>query len=390
MFFGVIVFTQKAIAQRSVDIETYISSYRLLAIAEMQRSGVPAAITLAQGIHETMAGTSDLVLKSNNHFGIKCKSSWEGEKVYHDDDARGECFRRYQKAEESYRDHSDFLKYGQRYAFLFTLDPLDYKGWAFGLKKAGYATNIKYSYILIKLIEEYNLQDYSLIALGKQPPLNETVAVNNTIVSAENELPPRVANATPQYLPGVFAINNTKVIFAKSGTSLFAIAEQYDLLLARLLDFNDITEGEGDILAQDQLVFLQRKRKVGGVETHTVQPGEILYDIAQAEGIRYENLLALNNLKEGMRPATGEKIYLQYDAPQRPLLAGEKKDMATVDVKLPVIIKKNNSIKHIVQSKETLYSISRKYEVPVTKIIEWNKLTVRQLKVGQLLTIYKN
>ncbi len=116
-------------------IQDYINTYKDLAIEEMQRTGVPASIKLAQGIHETMAGTSDLVLKSNNHFGIKCKSNWTGESVTHDDDARGECFRKYDSPLDSYRDHSDFLKGSQRYASLFKLDPLDYADWAYGLKK---------------------------------------------------------------------------------------------------------------------------------------------------------------------------------------------------------------------------------------------------------------
>ncbi len=148
----------------------YINTYKLLAIAEMQRSGVPASIILAQGIHETSAGTSDLVIASNNHFGIKCKASWTGQVVYHDDDARGECFRSYATAADSYRDHSDYLSQSPRYAFLFKLNPEDYESWAYGLKKAGYATNVKYSQILIKLIRDYDLQKYSLIALGKLPP----------------------------------------------------------------------------------------------------------------------------------------------------------------------------------------------------------------------------
>ena len=148
-------------------IENYIARYRELAIAEMQRTGVPAAIKLAQGIHETTAGTSDLVIRSNNHFGIKCKSNWTGESVTHTDDAPDECFRKYANVEDSYRDHSDFLKNNTRYAGLFRLDPEDYKGWANGLKRAGYATNPKYPLLIIKLIEDYHLQDYSLIALGK-------------------------------------------------------------------------------------------------------------------------------------------------------------------------------------------------------------------------------
>jgi len=159
----------KAVAQQQPveAVITYINQYRDLAIEEMQRSGVPASIILAQGILETEAGRSDLVLKSNNHFGIKCKTSWNGEKVYHDDDARQECFRKYATAEDSYVDHSNYLKNTPRYASLFKLDPTDYKGWSYGLKSAGYATNPKYPQILIKYIEQYNLNDYTLIAMGR-------------------------------------------------------------------------------------------------------------------------------------------------------------------------------------------------------------------------------
>src|SRR5688572_3894662 len=163
-------------AQPSTDVIDYINNYKKLAMDEMERTGIPASITLAQGIHETSAGKSELVLKSNNHFGIKCKSYWTGKKVYHDDDARGECFRSYDSAIYSYRDHSDFLRAGERYAFLFKLDPTDYKAWATGLRKAGYATNPKYAPILIKLIEAYNLQQYSLIAMGRMSPSEEIVA----------------------------------------------------------------------------------------------------------------------------------------------------------------------------------------------------------------------
>ncbi len=134
----VLLFSGVVAAQKPEIVQDYINTYKQLAIQEMVRTGVPASITLAQGIHETEAGQSDLVLKSNNHFGIKCKTGWQGEKVYHDDDARGECFRSYSKPEESYSDHSDFLKNGSRYAFLFQLDPTDYRSWAYGLKKAGW------------------------------------------------------------------------------------------------------------------------------------------------------------------------------------------------------------------------------------------------------------
>src|SRR5215203_1918552 len=171
----------KSFAQPPNIINDYVSKFKDIAIEEMKRTGVPAAITLAQGIHETSAGQSILVIKSNNHFGIKCKSEWTGPSVSHDDDARGECFRKYSSPYDSYRDHSDFLASRSHYASLFRLDPTDYEAWAKGLKKAGYATNPKYPQILIKLINDYDLQDYTLIAMGSKPDMskNEVWASNN-------------------------------------------------------------------------------------------------------------------------------------------------------------------------------------------------------------------
>src|SRR5688572_11350371 len=213
-------------AQTSEVIQRYINAYKELAIQEMQRTGVPAAIKLAQGIHETMAGTSVLAGKSNNHFGIKCKTNWTGESVSHDDDARGECFRKYPSPEDSYRDHSNFLKSSARYAALFKLDPEDYEGWAFGLKRAGYATNPKYPQVIIKLIRDYQLQDYTLIAIGQLPGTEKDMATLQDETLKKNE-PITVATilteepAKPQinYPGGEFKINETRVIFARKGMS---------------------------------------------------------------------------------------------------------------------------------------------------------------------------
>ena len=142
---------------QTLTVQQYIDIYKNIAIAEMKRSGIPASITLAQGILETENGNSDLVRRSNNHFGIKCKSTWTGESVTHTDDAPNECFRKYNSAWDSYKDHSDYLKNTPRYASLFQLAASDYKGWAYGLRKAGYATNPRYPQILISNIEKYNL-----------------------------------------------------------------------------------------------------------------------------------------------------------------------------------------------------------------------------------------
>ena len=327
--FAVIFFMMLSVAagaQPVADIVEYINTYKQLAMEEMKRTGVPASITIAQGIHETYAGKSELVLKSHNHFGIKCKAYWTGRKEYHDDDARGECFRSYAFAADSYRDHSDFLKGSERYASLFRLDPTDYEGWAKGLKKAGYATNPKYAGIIIKLIEKYNLQQYSLIAMGKMSPADEIIATvpsdeRSNIASYIKYVEPAQELGPPptvNYPMGEFTINNTRAIFAKRGTLMLAIAQQYEISLSRLLEFNDMHSDE--VLLKDQLIFLQRKRKTGSNEIHIVSNGETLYDICQAEAIRLDNLLEYNNLQKTTQPAAGEKLYLQSTPPSRPKL----------------------------------------------------------------------
>jgi LysM repeat protein len=312
-------------AQQPDIIKNYIQTYRDIAIAEMHRTGVPAAIKLAQGIHETTAGTSDLVRRSNNHFGIKCKSNWTGESVKHTDDAPNECFRKYNDPAQSYRDHSDFLKGSSRYASLFTLDPMDYSAWAHGLKKAGYATNPKYPQIIIKLIETHHLQDYTLIALGKMEPKEEmlaNVATENEKVTAEfavvNE-DAGVAALRRDYPSGEFKINETRVIYANAGTPVLTIAQQYDISLKKLFEFNDLDEME--TLPADQLIYLQRKRKTGSNVVHVVKQGETLRYIAQEEGIRLESLLEYNHLESYMQPAIGEQLYLRHKAPLMPKLA---------------------------------------------------------------------
>lgn len=389
-------------AQKSDDIYGYINLYKELAMQEMVRTGVPASIKLAQGIHETMAGKSVLVLKSNNHFGIKCKNTWVGDKVYHDDDARGECFRSYSSPTDSYMDHSNFLKNSTRYAFLFQLDPTDYKAWAYGLKKAGYATNIRYSQIIIKLIEDYNLQQYSLIALGKLAPQDEILAGNpkkptesegtlgGPVVIAPFTAVEEEVKETPKvtWPEGQFIINNTKVIYAKAGTALLAVAQQYDVSLRRLIDFNDLSKE--DVLTAGQLLFLQRKRKLGASEKHIVQPGETLYDICQTEGLRFESLLEYNHLQGQDIPAAGEALYLQAKSPERPRLASEVAQAQVQNVPRATDMATAAYTTHTVQTKETLYSIARKYSITVEQLKEWNKMTGYELKIGQELIIYKN
>jgi LysM repeat protein len=384
-------------AQSSTDILAYISRYKDLAIAEMKRTGIPAAITLAQGIHETEAGTSELVKRSNNHFGIKCKDDWTGETVRHDDDARGECFRKYAAPEESFRDHSDFLRTRQNYASLFSLDPTDYAAWAYGLKKAGYATNPKYANILIKLIEDYHLEDYTLIALGKMERNND-VAVNkqdNTkdVVAVNNKQTEKPVAVVPEnnYPSGEFKINDTRVVFVKQGTAYLTIAQQYEISLARLFEFNDLPQQE--IAAFDQLVFIQRKRKTGEHEFHTVQQGETLSSIAQAEAIRLQSLLEYNNLSADMQPAVGETLNLHSRSSSTPRLAekhaNENSNGYSFVNANDTRIQQKNFITHTVLPKETVFSIAKKYNVSANDVMIWNQIQSNDVKVGQSLKIYR-
>lgn len=414
LFLGLLLAAQAGLAQSAAVIRAYVTQYKDIAIEEMKRTGVPASITLAQGIHETMAGTSVLVRKSNNHFGIKCKETWTGPSVSHDDDAPQECFRKYENAFDSYRDHSDFLKTRKHYAPLFSLEPTDFEGWAYGLKKAGYATNPKYPQILIKLIRDFNLHDYTLVALGQKtegpdvlwaqglvpPPNNQPVLAAATTVVAEPAAAPLPAPVKPVYPSGVFRINDTRVVYITSGTSYLQVAEEHHLPLSRLFDFNDMTPRE--TADADGLLFLQRKRKTGNNDTHTLVFGETLYSVAQSEGIRLESLLALNHLSEGQQPMPGEILHLRHKAPGTPRLA-----VATARVELPAagqqlptrtagpaiepqgMAVESSFTEHIVQPKETLYAISKKYSVSIEEIMKWNELQDQNLRSGQALRIKK-
>jgi len=397
-------------AQNTEAVMAYIARYKDLAIAEMKRTGIPAAITLAQGIHETEAGTSVLVRKSNNHFGIKCKDDWRGQSVSHDDDARGECFRKYTAPEESYKDHSDFLKTRSNYASLFRLDPTDYEAWAWGLKKAGYATNPKYAQVLIKLIRDYNLEDYTLIALDKMKQ-EDGLVKNDKLAQVENasallktnkkaeekSLIPAVSIGIT-YPAGEFKINETRVVYVKKGTSYLTIAQRYEIPLARLFEFNDLKQQE--IADDDQLIFIQRKRKTGDHEFHVVQAGENIYGIAQTEAIRLESLLEYNNLGANMQPAVGETLHLRSKSSSTPKLAAQNAVAQNLNSSSQPVTLNDNKIAqkpsaqnrviiHSVQPKETVYSIARKYNVSADDVANWNQLQDYDLKIGQSLKILK-
>jgi LysM repeat protein len=241
--------------QTSQVVRDYIARFRDIAIAEMQRTGVPASITLAQGILETEAGKSPLVIKSNNHFGIKCKSDWRGEYVTHDDDAKGECFRKYNDPAESYKDHSDFLKNRPHYAPLFKLSVTDYEAWAYGLKKAGYATNPKYPQLLIKLIRDYDLQQYTMMALVQKPvQVNITDSVMS--VPAENAVAKNKTDSSNTEQPvkeptGSFASSLYILHTVQPKETVYAISKKYGVSIESILQSNQLTTT--DLKAGQQL-----------------------------------------------------------------------------------------------------------------------------------------
>lgn len=318
LFFAAATISAKA--QNNEAVYAYIEQYKQLAIDEMIRTGVPASITLAQGILESNAGKSNLTMGSNNHFGIKCKTDWTGETVFHNDDRRNECFRKYSCAEDSYRDHSDFLKNRPNYASLFNIEVTDYQGWAFGLKSAGYATNPVYAKSLISTIERYSLADITLAGLQQSNQaiiaaapvkLQEQYAFESTAAIVEPVLnkPVVALQENKVYPEGVFAINQTKVVYAKTGTSLLALANKYNLAYGKLLAFNDLDNG--DILQQPALIYLEKKPKRGNKDYHIVQPNEKLYDIAQAEGVQLQSLFAYNGMQKNHLPKVGDKIILR-------------------------------------------------------------------------------
>jgi LysM repeat protein len=308
------------------------------------------------------------------------------------------------------------------------LDPADYKEWAYGLKKAGYATNPKYPALLIKYIETYNLNDYSLIALGKKkesesivqtkvnPPVKEEVVQETQKVTepvvAKKEPTKKVVETKPEpkpelkpepiavvekkpepkkpaitYPAGEFKINNTRVVFIAKGTSFLSLATQYNVPLKYLFDFNDLAEQEE--VPQDQLVYLQRKRTVGANPIHVVAEGETTYSIAQEQGIRLDALLQLNKLNSKQQPAAGEQLYLQTPAPSMPRLASAAAIESVSDVADIVITAADDVILHVVQPKETMYSISKKYDVTLTDLQQWNQLAGTDLKEGMKLIINK-
>lgn len=353
----------------------YLNKYSSLAVSEMKRTGIPASITLAQGMLESNYGRSRLATQGNNHFGIKCHSNWTGRKIYHDDNRRGECFRVYSSAEESYIDHSEFLVNGSRYRDLFRLSPTDYKGWAHGLKKAGYATDPKYPQLLIRKIEEYRLWAYdtggSITAGGRQqgtgsspvsrgssnargttasaqspagtatapaqPPAGTATTpaqspAGTTVTSAQSSVK-QPDNAGSQPSPARTAVsreaeepikvislstgvktmenNNVEYIIVQEGDTYESLADRHQLLSWEITRYNDLTQGAP--LVPGQVIYLQPKRTKAaqGLSMHTVEAGETMYSISQKYAVKLSSLYKMNLMDEGTECRPGQKLRIR-------------------------------------------------------------------------------
>mgnify|MGYP002624354349 CR=1 FL=1 len=297
-----------AAASGDTPQEKYIAKYSAIAVSEMQRTGVPASITLAQGMLESRYGLSSMATEGHNHFGIKCHRDWKGKKMYYDDDAPHECFRVYATDEQSFRDHSDFLRYWDRYKPLFELAPTDYKGWAHGLKKAGYATDPKYPEKLIRIIEEYRLYRFDTGSTG------EVVAVPETPLAMEKETVQKVAAGekyTYSLSRPLYKRNGVRFVYSQPGESLFSIAEAFNLFPREILRFNDAVE---DVrLAPGTVVYLQRKKRfaASGMEMYVFSAGENLHDVCQRFAVRQATIVKLNGLPADYVPEEGDRIMLR-------------------------------------------------------------------------------
>jgi len=391
----------------------YINKYKNIAIKEMERTGIPASIKLAQGLLESGAGESTLAKKANNHFGIKCHSTWTGKTYYLEDDDFDNngnliksCFRVYKNANSSYIAHSEFLrdpKKRYRYGFLFNLDPTDYEAWAKGLKKAGYATSPTYAEKLIRIIETYELYRYDTV-----------------IITDEN---------TPVVIDGNRDIrknNDVKYIVAKAGELVDDIARRADISTKRVIKYNEKINSGKQSLKENTYVYLQCKRKNyrGKKKWHIVKAGETLFSLSQQYGIRLKNLYKRNRLSEGQEPAVGEsiklrgwkifkskRVVLSNEAPAEekdPWIKEKVEDDDFIITDPPLeeeeefgndfdleIEKENpgtpttepDPVYHTVQKGETLYGIARSYGTLVETIMQLNNMSNTVLSVGRRLRV---
>lgn len=310
LFIALFVSSIAELSAQEITAQQYIERYKIIAIRDRFDYNIPASITLAQGLLESGNGNSMLAVKANNHFGIKCHSDWTGKRIFKDDDAKDECFRVYDTPEESYIDHAKFLTTKSRYEFLFQYDVSNYKAWARGLKKAGYATNPQYPQRLIDIIERYDLAQYDRISLedfnkmlilnGKEP--EEMIQEDSDIIAEENS----IVEEGPHT---VLYRNRVRYVIVHKNESLIDIAKLYNINPNSIYRYNDLAKGSS--IKQGMMLYLQPKRKKGDLKIHIVQKGETYWAISQIHGMKLDWLLKRNGLEEGAKAKVGDRLYLK-------------------------------------------------------------------------------
>ena len=305
LFFNTIILNSNA---QKLTRQQYIDNYAEYAIREMREFHIPASITLAQACLESGDGNSILATEANNHFGIKCNSSWSGPYIRQDDDARNECFRKYKTVIESFKDHSQFLTGSARYQFLFTYNITDYKNWAIGLKRAGYATNPNYPERLIKIIEDFQLYKLDEYYKGTNIPKKFEVAYNAR-GKGKGKLDRFTIN--PYQYRDVQRRNSVRFFYSKEGDSYERIASEFSLKEWEIYKYNDAQIGDQPVAGS--IIYLQNKRNFAprGNSTHLMKEGETLWSVAQWYGVKLNALYRKNRLAPGTEPKAGQTISLR-------------------------------------------------------------------------------
>lgn len=297
--------------------QQYAEKWSVAAMEQMAQFDIPASITLAQGILESASGNSELAIKGKNHFGIKCHG-WEGREMYLDDDKKNECFRVYNSVEESYADHSAFLRKYNRYAFLFDYDKTDYKSWAKGLKKAGYATNPKYPQLLINIIEDLELNKYDEFAKPEIRRKSKIVKEKKVkdIEIEENDVAV-VSNKKFEQQMNTHKVNThkkgVKYVVAKKGDTFYKISKEFGLSLSQLYRYNDFNSKK-DVLKAGDVIYIQpkKRRRIFKKEVITLTRSMSLVDVSQDNAINIKSVKRLNNISDSEKElAEGERVTLR-------------------------------------------------------------------------------
>lgn len=411
----VLCISSTLVVAQQADLTQFIERYKEIAVEEMHRSGIPASIKLAQAILESSAGNSELAIKSNNFFGIKCGPNWDGPTFYKEDDDldhRGRlipsCFRVFDAPESSYIAHSEFLanpNKAYRYGWLFNLDTRDYKSWAWGLKQSGYATNPKYAVLLIDLIERYELYSFDYYdpipmlasASSTHPPQRKSV-FKHRLIDHKN-----LSTTSGRHSPiekviiidGVVRNNGLDMAYAKVGETPLELSVRYGRSLRDILAYNEKLSSNDQILAHAERVYFEKKKRAyrGSRKYHEVIQGETMYEISQIYGIKLARLYTRNRMYPGSEPLVGEKIRLRgmVKSKDRPKIRQGHEVYVQEEHKsrhvLEQAVSHRDKSMHVVKRGETLYAIASMHDQTVEALLRRNDLTTDLIKPGQILYV---